>query len=507
MPDRARGFGSSVAWMAAGNWVEQAIGFVVYLALARILGVEEFGLAAMASSFVILAEFLVRGTLTEWLISETAPGSGDFDAVFWVLGAFSLALYGAIYFGAGLIAGIYGAPEVAPIIQVLAIVVPMTGLSAVPVVRLRRASRFDVLGFRAMAGMVAGGAVGLPMALMGWGVWALVGFRVALVFTNEAIAWVAARWRPGGWGRFGHLRGFLSMGLATLWLQAAHLVSIQSATVIFGATLGPVAAGYFALSWRVIEIVTALVNLPLAMVSQTAFAAARRRGEDVTAFMDAVLRVTTLISLAVFAGLAMLAGPFVGLAFGAEWLPAVPLVQILCLVGLYKAVERIQHVFCLASGRAQGLAVITTVEALVGIAAMLAVVRYGAEAVAWAFTLRFLLLWPLRFVYAQTFGGVGLGQFGAILLPGLLGAGVMAAALAGLTDGLGFDPFRLPVMVLAVLLGAAVFAGFVLIFMPGRLGTARALLAFQTAGPEGLEGAGGLRQEGADTQGSRDAGP
>ncbi len=482
MAERKAGFGLNVAWMAAGNWVEQAISFAVFVALARILGAEAFGYAAMAASFVILAEFLVRETLTEWLIAEPDPEPGHYDALFWMLGGVSLVIFGLIYLSAGLIARLYGVDEIAELIRVLALVVPMIGFTSVQVAVLRRNGRFDILGLRAVIGIVLGGIVGLILAFQGAGVWSLIALRVVQVAGNVVVAWFFSGWRPGFQGSFAHVRDFLGMGLSTLWLQAGHLVSIQSATVIFGATLGPVAAGYFSLAWRLTEIVTFLVNVPLAMVSQTAFAALRRSGQDVSLFMDSVLRVTTLLSLAIFAGLAVLAEPFVRFCFGAEWLPAVTMVQILCLVGLYKSVERIQHAFCLAAGKSKGLAVITTFEALAGIVLMLIAVPWGSEAVTLVFAIRFLLFWPFRFAYAERFGATGLKPFFGILLPGFGATLAMVAVLALLIYGIGLDPNRLLWLIMCIAAGAITFVGFVAVFLPKRLETARMLLKWDTNG-------------------------
>lgn len=479
---RKAGFGLNVAWMAAGNWIEQAISFAVFVALARILGAEAFGYAAMAASFVILAEFLVRETLTEWLISARDPEPGHHDALFWVLGAVSLGIFALIYASAGLIARLYGVDEIAELIRVLAVVVPLIGFTSVHVAVLRRNGRFDILGARAVIGIVLGGIVGLTLAFQGAGVWSLIALRVVQVAGNVQVAWICSGWWPGFKGSMRHVRDFMGMGLGTLWLQAAHLVSVQSATVIFGAVLGPVAAGYFSLAWRLTEIVTFLVNVPLAMVSQTAFASLRRAGQDVSLFMDSVLRVTTLLSLAIFAGLAFLAEPFVRFCFGAEWLPAVPMVQILCIVGLYKSVERIQHAFCLAAGKSKGLAVITTLEALAGIVMMLVTVRWGAEAATLAFAIRFLLFWPFRFFYTERFGGTGMGSFLKIMVPGLGATLTMVAVIALMVHGLGLDPNRLHWLAACILAGAIAFVGFVVVFLPNRLETARMLLKWDTSG-------------------------
>jgi len=123
--------------MAAGAWIEQAFNFVVFVILARLLGAETIGLAAMAVSFLVLAASLVRETFTEYLIAHKDPTPDDFNAVFWCLIALGLALAALMNLLAVPIAGFYGEPEVASFLRALSPVVLMIALTAVPVAILR----------------------------------------------------------------------------------------------------------------------------------------------------------------------------------------------------------------------------------------------------------------------------------------------------------------------------------------------------------------------------------
>ncbi len=108
-------FGAGVAWMAFGNWTEQAVNFIVFILLARLLDTEAFGLLAMASVAIVLAEFLVRESLTEYLIAAEAPGAEDFNAVFWLLLLLGAGLTASALMLSGPIARAYGHDEIAPL--------------------------------------------------------------------------------------------------------------------------------------------------------------------------------------------------------------------------------------------------------------------------------------------------------------------------------------------------------------------------------------------------------
>ena len=94
--------------MGLASWTEQAINFAVFVILARLLGVEAFGLLALAAALVVLAEVLVRESLSEFLISEASPGAGHYDAAFWSLTILGAGLAAALYGIAPLVAIFYG---------------------------------------------------------------------------------------------------------------------------------------------------------------------------------------------------------------------------------------------------------------------------------------------------------------------------------------------------------------------------------------------------------------
>ena len=147
-----------LAWMFAGNWAEQVFNFAVFVILARLLGADEIGLAAMAVAFVLFAEFLVYETLTEVLIQRKTVDPGHLDAVFWSLAAVSTFLVLLIFVLAEPIASVYGEPQVADFLRWLSATILFVGLSGVPVALLRRKIKFGVLAMRASAGIILGGA-------------------------------------------------------------------------------------------------------------------------------------------------------------------------------------------------------------------------------------------------------------------------------------------------------------------------------------------------------------
>src|SRR3546814_14351564 len=69
--------------------------------------------------------------------------------------------------------------------------------SDLPTALLTRDMRFDLLALRSVLGLSVGGAVGIGMALDGFGAWSLVGQQLTQQAIIAAVLWSTGRWRPG----------------------------------------------------------------------------------------------------------------------------------------------------------------------------------------------------------------------------------------------------------------------------------------------------------------------
>lgn len=390
-------FGKAVAWMALGNWTEQAVNFVVFVTLARLLGAEAFGLLAMAAVFVIFSEFLVRETLSEALISLLHVENGHLNAAFWSLTLLGFGLCGAIVLGAGWIGGSYDEPRIVPLVQALALTVPVIAVTAVPVAILRRDMQFRILSLRAIAGVVAGGVVGIGMALSGAGVWALVGQRLVQVGVNVILAWGAVKWRPQLQLTVSYLRDTGGLGIQVLFLRIGEIALTQVPVLIIGSVLGPVSAGIYSIAWRIVELASVLIAMPIRMAAQPAFAAINRQGKIAVDFLIDLVRLAGWLAFPAFAGLSALALPFLSTVFGEKWLVAAPVLMVMAPLGAYLSVEKQHQAFSLAGGRAGALALLTWAEAF-----LIALVIYwslgqGLDKATLAQLLVLGALWPMRF--------------------------------------------------------------------------------------------------------------
>lgn len=463
----ARQFSRGVAWMAIGNWIEQAVNFAVFVTLARLLGARDYGLLAMASVFIVLSEQLVRESLSEYLIASERAEAADLNATFWLLAGLGLLLGLALALIAPFAARAYGEPEVRGVILALAPSVLIVALNAVPVAILRRRLDFRILSLRAIAGVIVGGVVGIGMALNGFGVWSFVGQWLALISTNAVMAWTAVDWRPGLVVTRADLARAGRFGAQVLGLRAGELAATQTPVLVIGATLGPEATGLFSVAWRLVETLSFLIVTPLRQASQSAFAALTRQGGDAGALLADLLRLASMVALPFFTGLAVLAGPMIGLVFGPGWAGAASVLTALAAMGIYICLARVQIAFCLAAGRAGQVAVLAWAVVVLMAVLIWVASRWGMVAVALAVVVAHGALWPFYFRAVARLSARPVGAFvGGLALPAL-GAALMGAGVV-LVAARHEGAAPLTVLAVAVPAGVAIYGAFALFLMRDR---------------------------------------
>ena len=475
MSDDRRQVGSSIAWMAMGNWIEQAFNILIFVILARLLGVEVFGIVAMATAIVVLCEFLVRETLTEYLVAAPVEDRAHNDAVFYSLCLFSAALFAALWGASDIFALFYKREVVADLIKVLGISVLFVGVGAVPASLLRRHMRFKSLAVRAIVGVAAGGVVAIWMAFQGYGVWSLVAQRLVQVGTNTILAWAAVTWRPRLAFDAGTLRDTLKFGSGVVALRGAQIARVQVPMALIGALLGPVVLGYFSLAWRLVEIASFLVSTPIRMVSQSAFAARLREGRPAKNLLIELSRLTSWIAFPAVFGMIVLAHPIVGLVFGAKWQLSAQALSILGFVAAYLALEMVHQSYCLAAVKIRHLTYVAWTE--VGLAAIAIIVtsRFGLIGVSFGFTGSFIALWMVRFSIVSRLAGVPTTTLLAQHVAPFLAGGVMALVVGRLALVMPGLP-DLALVTVSVLVGMVLYGAFCMVFMRDRLNLARQYL-------------------------------
>lgn len=477
-----RDFTNGAAWSTAASWLEQGTAALIFLVIAKLIGVDSFGIVSMAFAFLFLGEYLVRDTVTEAIVERHELEDGRLEATFVALTGFSLVIMLALMALAPIVARFYGEAQVASLLIAVSPTVLLLGLAGVSSALLRRRLEYKVISIRIIVGVFTGGIVGITMALNDFGAWSLVGQRLAEIGINSILSIRAARWWPKripGKSDFALLKG---LGPRVVHLRAITLVITQTPTVMLGIFADPRAVGLFAFAWRLAEIVLSVSIKPLQGVAQAAIAELKRQKHSTRDFFIDLTELAGLVGFVAPVGLALVAFPLTTVLLGPEWTDASSILPFICIAIAVIALTAVQEAYLLAMDDIRPYTNIVTAEALVGLVIVGAATPFGPEAAAGAVALRALLALPFRTRAALAPEGIDVKDFLQALVAPAVVAGTMAATV-GLWRYLMIG--NLPdvlYLAAAVFIGVLTVAVLLIGFMPKTVARLRSFVAEPEAG-------------------------
>ncbi len=388
-------------WSAVGTLFGQVVSFVVFLLLARLLSLEQFGLIALANIYVLVVQLFVFQGLGQAIIQFDDLDDLHLDTVFWMNLAAGVFFFALTLVSANFVAGCVATPDLAPVLRWLSPIFLLAALTDVQNNLLTRRMAFFSLAMRTLISYVAGGVVGVAMALHGAGAWSIVGQQLTIWVLNVIVLWSASEWRPHFRFSIAHARRLTLFGINLLWVDVASLANRRADQFFVGRYLGSVAVGIYAVAARISMLLAELVVRSFSRVSLSAFARLQNDPPRLARGFYEVVEMQLACVLPVAIGVALFAPSVVSLFFGAKWIAAAPIIQVLMIALPFEALSAVHFAILISRGRPQWCSLLTLGHALVNVVAFCFAIRFGMLAVSAAFAVRAALFYPveLHFVH------------------------------------------------------------------------------------------------------------
>ncbi len=416
-------------WAAVETWGLQVVQFVLFLVLARQLGPEVYGLIAIAMTINVIGEALiVEGGWVEVIVQRQNLDRRHLDSAFRALlmTGFALALVACA--GAPILAAVFSEPALLALVPALSVALPIRSLGIVPEAILSRELRFRPLAVRSVVATLGAGVVAVALALAGAGVWSLVVNQILQPLIGFVLVWRAVPYRPRDGISRRHLRELLPFVGARLFERLLVAADSLLPRLAIGYLLGAVALGHYTLARKVVELATQLLVRPFIRVGMSSLSAVAGQREKLQSAVGKLVSLATALAAPALAGLALVAPEFVLVTFGAEWLPAVPAIAVLGLLGVTLPASRILTTLLFATGQPGVQVRITAPGLLLLLGLFVFVLPASLEIAAGLIVLRHALMMPWQVVLTRRATGV---DTLAALLRSVPSIGAVAVMTAG----------------------------------------------------------------------------
>lgn len=454
---------SGLGWSAISQITRQGASFLVSLILARLLGPGAYGLVGMVTIFTGFGSLFVELGLGAGLIQRKEVNAEQISSIFWLNIFMSAVLAGLMVVSAPLIAGFYHQPALTALAQVSALAFIIGGMGTVQNALLSRQLRFSALAKIDMTATAFSGALGIIMALRGFGAWSLVGQTLSQSSFKTMGLWVSSDWRPSARFKFAAIRDFAGFSGNLFGYNVFNYWVRNADQMIIGKCVGSLALGLYARAYQ-------LMVLPVYQISGVAsgvmFPVLSSIQHDHARLRSIYLRAIGtihLIAAPIYAGLFAVADTFVDAVLGGHWQGLVPILRILCLVGFFQPVGNSTGWLFTALGRTGTMFKWGICTGVAYVAGFVIGSHWGVMGVTWAYCITGLLAWYPGWTLAARGAGMTFSDMLVPLMPASLCAVTMG--LIVWVAGLWFKPM-MPItagLILQVLVGAASYGGLVML--------------------------------------------
>jgi O-antigen/teichoic acid export membrane protein len=425
-------------WMILAAVLTRCASFAAQIVLGLLLSQGDFGVYALAISAATIAAALKDGGVKQLLVQRQGRYGQLIGPVFWMAAAFNTATGFLIAVLAFPLASVFGEPQLAVLMLIIAAAHPLATPGAILATRLHIDMRFKE------AGMIAGVSAAIRyvgaiiLAAAGFGPLSFVLPLPILAIVEWAMGWWYTRERP--WRKAPRFGMWWPMFLETSWILVGTFgiaVTNLGANPALGLFAATAVVGVYFFAFQIVVQVGVMLSTNVAQVLFSALAKLNHEPQRQRAAVTRAMRQVMLLAAPVCLGLAVTFAPLEALIWGGRWVEAVGPVLVLGFLYPLGIASSISFAVLQAKGRFRdwGLGLITMAVLTLG----------GALAGAWLTESAIGVAWSTGVVNVAAGGGISwwvlrtsgvkAQEIAAALFPAWL-LGILAALTALWVDSL-----------------------------------------------------------------------
>lgn len=384
---------SGLRWTAGAKFLSQLITWCITIVIIRLLSPADYGLMELSVVFVSFLVMLNELGLGAAIVQRKTLDNSALRSVFGLVLLISVFFCLVLVLVAPVIASFYNEPRLILLVRALAMQFLLMGFVVLPQSLLLREMAFRKIATVDFVSAITGSLITLSLALLGFGVWALVWGALSIRIVSTIGLNIA---QPFPYFPQFNMRGvwpyFTFGGYVTLSRIFWYFYS-RADVLIIGKILGKDFLGFYAVGLY-------LASLPMEklsnIINQVAFPAfSSMQSDPVLAgqhFLKAI-RIMSFFSFPVLWGISSIAPEIVDIFLGEKWAESALPLQVIALIIPVRMISNLTHPVVLGAGRPD----ISFYNSLVAFILMPGAFYLGSFWGLWGVSLAWVVVFPVVF--------------------------------------------------------------------------------------------------------------
>ncbi|MDU5107881.1 lipopolysaccharide biosynthesis protein, partial [Clostridium sp.] len=322
---------NSLLWKLMERGGVQGVQFILQIILARLLTPNDYGIISLITVFVALANVFIQSGFNTALIQKKNADEDDFSSVLYISIFVALLIYIFLFISAPTIADFYRIIQLVPVLRVLSIILFFGAFNSIQNAIISRTMQFRKLFLSSVLSMIISGTIGIILAYLGFGVWALVAQQLLNQISITIILWFTLKWRPKLAFSFSRVGRLFSYGWKLLVSSLIDTLYMNLRSLIVGKMYTPNTLAFYSRGEQFPQVIVSNINGSIQSVMLPTLSEEQDNKNRVKELVRRSIVTSSFFLFPIMIGLAVIGEPLIKIILTDKWLPCVPFMQVFCL--------------------------------------------------------------------------------------------------------------------------------------------------------------------------------
>lgn len=365
----------------------QGIGLFVQIILARLLMPEDFASLAIITAIINYLGLFVQCGLSAAIVQKKDLTDIDISTLTTISLLVALILYTVLFLTAPVISDWYEIKELVWPIRVMGLSLFLYSFNSIQSGLLQRKMMFRTIFVQSMLATPISAVIGITMAYLGFGVWALICYTLTNILTIVVLMNLIPEIRI----KYGFSRqSAKELYSFSLKILGTNLISAGGDTIrtmTIGKVYRPAILAYYDRAYTYSSLVTQVVNTSISSVLLPVFSRLQDDKSHIKEMSRRSVGMSAFVMVPVLLIVALVSKPLISLILTDKWLPCAPFLSLFCLLRIPGVITSIDKQVYLSLGKSQIGLYYEIILLATNLLSLVLMIPHGVFAIAIGYTL------------------------------------------------------------------------------------------------------------------------
>lgn len=330
---------TGMLWKLTERIGAQLVSLIVAVVLARILTPDDYSVVGVVTVFFAFCNVFVIGGFNTALIQKKDADQKDYSSILLISILISVALYTALFFLAPWLSGLYEKPLLIPVFRVMGLTLIIDAVKAVLYAYVSNQLQFKKFFFATLIGTLSSAVIGIAMAYMGFGPWALVAQKMISSAADTVVLLILTKFKLQLRIYAERVKRLFSYGWKIFVSSLISTVYEQSSPLIIGLRFSAVDLSFYTKGRSFPLMVNTSLEGALTSVLFPVISKVQDDHDAVLSYTRRFMRTASYVIFPMMVGFLAVSDNFVRVLLTEKWMGASIYIQIFCVTYMFNIVQ------------------------------------------------------------------------------------------------------------------------------------------------------------------------